>query len=499
MVPQYVRQVAPQYTLPGGQTAVANVGVGAAVSQLGAGIKQAAERKLAREDALAVNRAWRDIEQWQLDYLSGVSGRREELSRTQVDPETGSTVTGYQVEIEGFGKKLDERFAQASANLSTRAKEELEKRFNTHAPTYGRYTADTLSQLELEDITAEIQSLATTDHIADAKELSELYSDRYSPGDRQRIEATIDEAAVEARLGSAGAYLQNAAQAEGWEAAVNLIDDPEWQQAMGLDIADSARVHNELSTFARTQEGKERRAAAIEADTLRNHLFADAMADQLDDPTQIDAALRSGVVSPAEAKQLQELVKKGPPEQSDLTAISEVREAILDYQTGAKTQTEAQEVIRSNTGKLSAEDAKAMTNRLYGEVESELVYWQREANKNIEDSIYPRDYFGQQERKEPYVTIASEVKLRLDKAVEDARKAGQPLSGRDIVIKARDLVSQARVDIHKYEERIEAEGFGAGIRTRKVLDIATAVEYLRRAGGDREKAKKMAAEDGYEE
>jgi hypothetical protein len=312
--------------------AVANVGLGAAISQLGAGIKATAERKIAREDALAANRAWREIEQWQLDYLSGISDRREELKKTQVDPETGSTVTGYQVEIETFGKRLDERFAQASANLSTHATEELEKRFNATAPNYGRYTADTLSTLELEDITAEIQGLASTDRVADAQELFELYSDRYSPADRQRLTTYIDAASVDARMTTARKYLQNHASAQGWDSAVELIDDPDWQAFMGLDVGDAAGVHNELSTFARTQEGKEQRAVAIENETAKNNLFADAMQDKLEDPTQIDQALRAGIVSPAEAKQLQELVKKGPATENDPQASAEAYGLVADVQ-----------------------------------------------------------------------------------------------------------------------------------------------------------------------
>lgn len=365
MVPQYVRQVAPRYTAPGGQTAVANVGVGNAVSQLGAGIRQAAERKLAREDALAVNRAWRDIEQWQLDYLSGISERREQLSRTQVDPETGNTVTGYQVEIEAFGTKLDERYAQASANLSTRAKEELEKRFNAHAPTYGRYTADTLSTLELEDITAEIKDLAKTDRVADANELFELYSDRYSPADRQKIQATIEAAAVEARLAGARTYLQNTASAQGWDAAVALIDDAKWQQAMGLDIADAATIHNVLSTFARIQEGKEQRAAAVEAEQARNSLFADAMGDKLTDPGQIDQALRAGVLSPTEAKQLYELMKKGPPAQNDPDVFREAVQRVKSAQADPAKTDDVVKWLRGHTTSLRPTTYESFVNQLY--------------------------------------------------------------------------------------------------------------------------------------
>lgn len=313
---------------------------------------------------------------------------------------------------------------------------------------------------------------------------------------------TPEQAARAKSVVEAKTIVWQTALAKGWTEGLKYATDPETLAELPLSPEKRQAFKSELESYLRTEQTLaeiDARKQQAQIEQTKNALFADAMSDKLDDPTKIDAALRAGVVSPAEAKQLQELVKKGPPEQSDLMAISQVREAILDYQTGAKTQTEAQEVIRSNVGKLSPDDAKSMTSRLYGEVESELSYWQREANANIEDSIYPRDYFGQQERKEPYVTIASEVKLRLDKAIEDARKASKPLAGRDIVIKARDLVAQARQDIKKYEERIEAEGFGAGVQTRKVLDLATAVEYLRRAGGDREKAKKMAAQDGYEE
>ncbi len=363
MIPRFYSTTPVQYRSP--QTAMVAAAeearAGQSAAQMGAQISAWGTREMGREDRLSVSRGWAQFDETIRDYLRQIPERRKELRQTRVDPVSGSTITGYQAEIDKFPDFLQEQLGKVGAGLSRTAKEALEERYNTHKPQLADYVAKTLSHLELEDVTSEILDHAKADRLADAMELFELYQDRYSPNDRQRIQAQIDDAVARTRLATAATFLQDMAAEEGWDETAQLIADPNWQKALGLDIGESAQNLRTLETFVAAQAGRAAREQKFGIEQAKTRLFADALADQPVDPAEIDAAIRSGVVSTAEGKQLYELVRKGPAAENDVETMIAARRMIDGIERGTVTSEQTVAFLRANVSRLKPETLATLT------------------------------------------------------------------------------------------------------------------------------------------
>jgi hypothetical protein len=156
------------------------------------------------------------------------------------------------------------------------------------------------------------------------------------------------------------------ALAKGWKEGLKYATDPETMVNLPLSQEERQAFKSELERYLQTEktlEELDQRKELARIEQTKNHLFADAMADQLDDPTQIDAALRSGVVSPAEAKQLQELVKKGPPTENDPDALIEINRMIDGIERGDVQPQQVIAQINKNASRLTPAKRDSLIER----------------------------------------------------------------------------------------------------------------------------------------
>ncbi len=257
--PRFYRPETAPAAVGGGGAAAAAQATAGAVHRLSATLGQTADTVLAlqeRSNALAAGRAWRQLDEWRLQYLRGLPGRRQDLSQTALDEETGQNVTGYQREMAGFADQMQGEYDRVAAGLSPHAKQMLQHRYDAYAPGWSNQALETLDHLELEDVTAEALDLAQQDRGSDARQLIQLHADRYSPADRQRLEKAIQEAGDESRLAAAQGYLQGVAKDSGWETARQMVEDPEFQKTWGLDLRESAQVDVSLQHFAASDKAR---------------------------------------------------------------------------------------------------------------------------------------------------------------------------------------------------------------------------------------------------
>ena len=153
---------------------------------------------------------------------------------------------------------------------------------------------------------------------------------------------TPEQAARAKSVVEAKTIVWQTALAKGWTEGLKYATDPETLAELPLSPEERKAFKAELESYLASEETLEQLAARKEAERIerdKTQLFADAYSEKLTDPGQIDQALRAGVLSPTEAKQLYELMKKGPPAENDPQASAEAYDLVADVQFG-RTQPE---------------------------------------------------------------------------------------------------------------------------------------------------------------
>jgi len=355
MIPQFYRSVAPGIAVQqnAGLAAAANARLGGTIAQLGGALVNYAEAKAERSDILAYSRAWRSLDDWRVKYLQELATRRKDLAATQLDPESGANTTGYELELKNFPDALQAEYERLGEGLSTPARQRLELRFNENAPQWSGQAAHILTTLETEDITSEILELAGQDRASEAAELLDQYQDRFSAGDRQRIETAIAKAQQQGILDAAQRYLQGLAQSSGWEAAETALNDPEFQKAFGLDLAAAGQIKTDLDKFVSDAkalaEGRDR-AAKEKAD---DEVLAEAWEGKLDLAT-LPQKVRDNEVDATVAGQAREIMLKRLENRTtdDLAVLEEAYDWLRRVREDPSKRREASIYVRHHAGSL---------------------------------------------------------------------------------------------------------------------------------------------------
>lgn len=247
--------------------AAAQGDVAASVGRIGETVQAAALDWQERSNALAASRAFRQLDQWRLDYLKGLPGRRQDLAATQLDSASGQNRTGYELEAEGWAGQLEEQYRRATEGLSTSARQRLQGRFDQVAPEWGAQAGNALERLELEDQTKEMLDLAQGDRLSDAMDLFERNKDRYSAAEQEHYGRQLLAYSTQASVRAAQEYVGGIARERGWEAASTALNDPDTLKIFGLDFAEAVDLKRQVETFARDQAtiAAGRRQAQLEA------------------------------------------------------------------------------------------------------------------------------------------------------------------------------------------------------------------------------------------
>lgn len=156
------------------------------------------------------------------------------------------------------------------------------------------------------------------------------------------------------------------ALALGWKEGQEYIADPQTWKDVPLSLEEMSAFKKLIESNLDSQKDVEDRAARLEAakaDEVRRSLFADAHADKLDDPSRIDAALRSGIISPADAKDLHSLVRDGAPETNDFEALAKINQMIDGIERGQFTPTQVLTEIDRNVTKLTPAKRDSLIER----------------------------------------------------------------------------------------------------------------------------------------
>lgn len=347
MLPQFFRQTPPQYRPQqyAGLGARANAGIGQATAGLGTAVAGGAEKRAERGDVLAASRAWRQLDEWRIGYLRELPQRRAELAAMATDETTGSSVAGYDKELDSFPDSLKAKFEELSENLSGGARAKLELAYNAAAPKWSAEAVTALDGMELEGIVAEARDLAKSGRSADALELADLYRDRLGPENHQQL-------AVELAMTGARADLQAIAASDGWQKAREALQDPLWQEMYGLDVAEAADVRNALAGFVNEEAAMAdaKRRAAVEKTSDQFLLQAEGGSADLDAGRQLVA---EGLL-PFEVFEQGKKLQMAPPDRTDDPGVFMQSEAwISRVRQDPSKKAEALQWLRSVASQLS--------------------------------------------------------------------------------------------------------------------------------------------------
>lgn len=372
MIPQFVRQTRPAVAAQSspGLAAAANAQVGREIMGLGMAIRQWADRKMARSDALAASRAWRQLESWHYEYLQGLPGRRQSLAATTLDPETQRMRTGYEAELTAYPDAAQAQYDRLSEGLSADAKAALEMRYNSVAANWSAQAVDALDRLEMEDVAGEILGLSQQDRASDAMELLELHRDRFSPETATRIEAAVAESSRQSAAAAARTQLRAVAQESGWQAARDLIADPGFQALYGLDLAEAAETKRQIETFVKDEASLAESQAKAAAAARSDDWFVACEKGELavDDETTLgpDAMLEWGLdqvakgeLSYADYAAGKKLLTPGPQEVvDDLDIYAQAQAKLSAVRADSRGKADALDWLRGQRGKLRPETYK---------------------------------------------------------------------------------------------------------------------------------------------
>lgn len=357
MIPQYVRQVAPDYRGPqwAGLGARADAGIGQALGQLGGAVAAAAQERIHRGDALAASRAWRQLDEWRIGYLRELPRRRATLAAVTVDEVSGANVTGYEKELDAFPDALKAKFQEIAQGLSPDARARLETAYNQAAAQWSQQVVTALEGMELADITTEARSLASQGRTADAQELLDLYKDRLGPEAHAQL-------ASELMVSGAQSDLQQIAGVDGWQKARETLQDPQWQAIYGLDVAEAHKIRLALEGFVAEEETKAARIHAMEQQALERQRIDQAYQGTVD-MDQARAEYLSGQLTEKAYETIRRLDVQGARTENDPQTYARLIAMEDAVQRGARPPADLADFVKANADKLKRstyESAMAM-------------------------------------------------------------------------------------------------------------------------------------------
>lgn len=158
------------------------------------------------------------------------------------------------------------------------------------------------------------------------------------------------------------------ALALGWKEGQEYIADPQTWKDVPLSLEEMQAFKGLIESNLQSQQAIEARNARLQAakiEQAKSTLFADALAGKLDDPATIDAALRSGTITPPEAKELYKVFRNGPAEVSDPDVYLEALNRVDMAQRDPAKRAEALAYLRRNATKLTPAKYESLSAQAY--------------------------------------------------------------------------------------------------------------------------------------
>lgn len=368
MMPQYARQVTPDYRGQrlAGMANEAAGGIGEAISRFGAVVggfaahqahekryeaeqQQAlADREAERMAIVAAGDRHRQLDERRIRRMLELKDpeKRKKLLAVEVDPETGVERSGYDGELDSFGDWMKEQTEDLTGNLSPRAKQIFDAEYNNKYATWATDYVNTVGRLEQEDVVSRARTLADGGRAAEALNLADLYRDKLGPEAHRQLSGEL-------LVSGAMSELKDTAGIEGWEAARARMAEPEFLERWGLDLAEAAQMKGTLAGFVHDEAAIAERHAAAATDLLERKRLDEAWNDKID----MDAVRNefvTGAISEATYKQIREIRTKGPRSENDRDTFMAAERWLSNVRAKPARKEEALTWLKANASQLTA-------------------------------------------------------------------------------------------------------------------------------------------------
>jgi len=214
--------------------------------------------------------------------------------------------------------------------------------------------------------------------------------------------------------------------------------------------------------YIEAQTATAKREAAEQYKLLQEQTYATMLADiwdnKLTDVNVITKAMRPDaqgrqLISTAAGTTLRKVLLTPEPIELDLRKLEVVEDAIIDIETGAKTRTQALDVLYINSDGIDKTTGKSLMQKISDAYLKSQGESKRESKSIMEELVRDRDpltgFWTDDERQ---ILGYAEASQMLELAIEEAAKAGKPLERRDILIKAVQIGRQIKRKIKQEEE-----------------------------------------------
>ncbi len=224
-------------------------------------------------------------------------------------------------------------------------------------------------------------------------------------------------------------------------------------EASTLDNKDKEALDDAIDADEATLERKADEKLREDRDTANRQALQALWDGDLEMP-DVSNLMKTKMISPAEGKYLRAALLSPKARVTQLANLDEVMGAVVKVGTGAISRDDARLVLYKNLPFLSNEDGKAQLKAIYTAVIKDEAFWLNESRSYMEKQIRETDPIsGMFSDNAAEIAFAAQANLALDKIISDAEKAGKPLTGRDVLIKAHDIMLPLRQQAAEMRDR----------------------------------------------
>jgi len=276
----------------------------------------------------------------------------------------------------------------------------------------------------------------------------------------------------------------------------NLYGAGNYEQARNHARASKILSPSERESILNTIDAEERSvqvkiAAELKArqnETARNLLVS------LWDGTLTESVLRdatkNGLITYENAKGLRAALTQ--PKEFNLAAYIKVKNSINSYERGIVDFDDALGVLTTNSS-LLGDNGKSLTDKLFAIPNKNEADWEREGLDYIQNQILEKDIFGRIYGSPKEQKAALEARLAYDVALEAAERKGEPIEGRDKLLKAHEIMLKYRPE-KKEKPPIEMEKGLGTIPFITDSDIDKAINQAKENLGEKATPQEIKAE-----
>lgn len=239
------------------------------------------------------------------------------------------------------------------------------------------------------------------------------------------------------------------------EASFGLID-----KAKEFDEAEKNALRSQArSAIARREREEKVRLQEAREDTMKT-LLANVWDNKLKDPNVVTRLMEAGYLDVADAKHLRETMLNPDPPKTTNEAYIAMMYAKDGIAQGTETRESALKQAIEWSSQLSPTDGKAFIDDIFGEHDTMNAFWNRESQAYMEKQILEVAtmsgiLYGSGEQQ----AMSAKALLAFDTAKKEAAAKGDPLTGRDLLLKAHEVMLPFRD-----KPLIEGEDFPSTLR-----------------------------------